>query len=113
MGQMKQTGSAGGLSLEGLAILREIRDRHQDAMTTPTPNLPWQCVELAEVIEHGPRFSALRWFGCAHGSAVARRYRRALAKLVADELVTSSRADDAKFANVRLTAAGELLFETS
>jgi hypothetical protein len=99
------------LSTEALALLHAIRDRHEDAITSPAPQAAWQRAVMQEAAEFGPLLNIAAWFDCPCGGAVYRRYRRALGKLVVTGMVEASQADGSKLTNYRLSPAGERMIE--
>ena len=77
------------------AILVEIKKRQLElAATTPAEDEreAWE-----DEKEHGPLFSAARWFDCQGDDAERMRYQRTMAELVEEELVIESRTEGCKW----------------
>ena len=98
------------LKIERQLLLREIHRRYAELADVPSDALrsPWRIAEWEDALEFGPIYRPREWLpGCTDSQRI--RLRRELAKLIREGLVVASRADDARWPNVRLTTEGERL----
>ncbi|MSQ93425.1 MAG: hypothetical protein EXR98_02590 [Gemmataceae bacterium] len=90
-------------------LLVEIQRRHLE-LADISPSY-WAQAEWEAEIEHGPLFSAARWFDCQGNDTERMRWTRCMDSLIGDELVVTSREEGAKWFNVKLTPEGEEAIE--